>query len=137
MQILSLEAGRARDLARRLGDEPHQRHGGHRLAAARFTDDGQRLAFFDMEGDAVDRAVDTLGGAEMGLQILDFEQRHRIRTSFLEPFHCEISSRLCAHRGLTAKRSNSPKALYKVFAMRGSSASRRPSPTRLTASTVT
>jgi hypothetical protein len=40
-----------------------------------------------MEGDAVDRAVDTLGGAEMGLQILDFQQCHRIRTSFLELLH--------------------------------------------------
>jgi hypothetical protein len=40
-----------------------------------------------MEGDAVDGAVDTLGGTEMGLQILDFEQRHRITTSFLEPVH--------------------------------------------------
>src|SRR3979490_2642972 len=81
-QILALEADRARDLAWGLRDEPHERHGGDRLAAAGFTDDGQRLAFVDMEGDAVDRAVDTLGGAEMGLQILDFQQCHRIRTSF-------------------------------------------------------
>jgi hypothetical protein len=29
-----------------------------------------------MERDAVHRAIDTLGGAEMGLQILDFEQCH-------------------------------------------------------------
>ena len=83
-QILALEADGARDLARGLGDQPHQRHGGDRLAAAGFTDDGQRLAFVDVEGDAVDGAVDTLGGTEMGLQILDFEQCHRIRTSFLE-----------------------------------------------------
>src|SRR5258705_9479983 len=34
-----------------------------------------------MEGDAVDRPVDTLGRAEMGLQVLDFEQRHQIKTS--------------------------------------------------------
>src|SRR5712675_2459275 len=81
-QILSLEADSARDLARGLGDQPQQRHGGDRLAAAGFTDDGQRLALVDMEGDAVDGAVDTLRRAKMGLQILDFEQCHRIRTSF-------------------------------------------------------
>src|ERR1700682_386016 len=83
-QILSLEADGARDLARRLGDEPHQRHRGDRLAAAGFTNNGQGLAFVDMEGDAVDGAVDTLRGTEMGLQILDFEQWHRIRLSFLK-----------------------------------------------------
>jgi hypothetical protein len=33
-----------------------------------------------MEGDAVDRPVDTLGRSKMGLQIIDFEQRHQIRT---------------------------------------------------------
>ncbi len=77
-QILSLEADRARDLAWGLRDEPHERHGGDRLAAAGFTDDGQRLAFVDMEGDAVDRAVDALRGTEMSLQILDFEQCHQI-----------------------------------------------------------
>ncbi len=82
-QILSLEADGARDPARGLGDEPHERHGGDRLAAAGFTDNGQRLAFVDVEGDAVDGAVDTLRRAEMGLQILDFEQCHRTTTSFL------------------------------------------------------
>ena len=103
-QIPALEADRARDLARRLGDQPHQRHRGDRLAAAGFADDGERLALVDMEGDAVDRAVDALGRAEMGLQILDFEQ-------------------------VPSDQS--------LLAMRGSSASRRPSPSRLTASTVT
>jgi hypothetical protein len=34
-----------------------------------------------MKGDAVDGAVDTLGRTEMRLQIMDFEQRHQIRTS--------------------------------------------------------
>jgi hypothetical protein len=58
-----------------------------RMSDMAVTDDGQRLAFVDIEGDAVDGAVDTLGGTEMGLQILDFEQCHRIRPSFLEPVH--------------------------------------------------
>src|SRR5712671_5807813 len=113
-QILSLEADGARDPARGLGDEPHQRHRGNRLAAAGFTDNGQRLAFVDVEGDAVDGAVDTLRRTEMGLQILDFEQCHRIRTLFPDLV-----------------------VLYRPLAIRGSSASRRPSPSRLTASTVT
>jgi hypothetical protein len=98
-QIPSLEADGARDLAWRLGDEPHERHGGDRFAAAGFTDDRQRLAFVDMERDAVDRAVDTVGGTEMGLQILDFEQRHRIRTSFLGWSLRQKSAHLCCtHR---------------------------------------
>ena len=37
----------------------------------------------DLEGDAVDRAVDAVRRAEMGLQVLDLEQRHRIRPSLL------------------------------------------------------
>ncbi len=81
-QILALEADRTRDLARRLGDQSHQRHRSDRLAATGFTDDGQRLAFVDVEGDAVDGAVDALGGTEMSLQIFDFEQCHRIRDSW-------------------------------------------------------
>ena len=81
-QILALEADRTRDLARGLGDEPHQGHRRDRLAAAGFTDDGQRLAFVDVKGDAIDGPVDTLGGPEMGLQIMDFEQCHRIRDSW-------------------------------------------------------
>ena len=81
-QILALEADRARDLARGLGDQPHQRHRSDRFSAAGFADDGQRFTFVDMKGDAVDRPVDTLGGTEMSLQIFDFEQRHRIRDSW-------------------------------------------------------
>ena len=75
-QICSLETDRTRELARRLRDEPHQRHRGDRLAAAGFTDDGQSLAFVDMEGSAINCTVDTLGGTEMDLQIVDFEQCH-------------------------------------------------------------
>ena len=95
---------RAGDLARRLGDQPQDRHRGDRLAAAGFADDGQRLAGVDVEGDAVDRADRRRPGVrEMGLEVLDFEQRHRAQSR---------------------------------FGQRGSSASRRPSPSRFTASTV-
>jgi hypothetical protein len=34
-----------------------------------------------MKGHAVDSPVDSLRRTEMGLQIIDFEQRHQIRTS--------------------------------------------------------
>src|SRR4030088_2816224 len=43
--------------------------------------DSPPIALVDLEGHAIDRAVNAVGRAEMGLQILDFEQRHRIRTS--------------------------------------------------------
>src|SRR4029079_4772421 len=118
-EIGSLEADRACDLAGGLGDQSHQRHRGDRLAAAGFADDGERLAFTDMEGDTVDGAVDTLRGAEMGLQALDFEQCHRIRTHWTRTLPWSFA----AHE--------------RCFASGGWSASRRPSPTRLTASTVT
>src|SRR6267143_2425474 len=118
-QILTLEANGTRDLARGLGNEPHQRHRGDRFAAAGFSDDRQRLTFVDMEGDAVDRPVDTLGRSKMGLQVLDFEQRHQIKTSSESRYALFLIM------------------LYKLLAIRGSSASRRPSPSRLTASTVT
>ena len=38
-----------------------------------------RLAGIDLERHALDRADDAVGVREMGLQILDFEQRHPLR----------------------------------------------------------
>ena len=73
------------------------------LPQPELADDRQRLAGLDVEGEAVDGAVDAVRRAEVRLQVLDLEQGHGDQ------------SRL---------------------AMRGSSASRRPSPSRLTASTV-
>ena len=66
---------RAGDLAGRLGDQAQDRVGGDGLAAAALADHRQRLARLDVEGDAVDGAVDAVRGAEMGLQVLDLEQR--------------------------------------------------------------
>ena len=80
-QVLALEADRPGDLARRLRDEPQDGHGGHGLAAAALAHDGQRLAGRDLEGHAIDRAVDPVRRAEMGLQVLDFEQCHGSRAS--------------------------------------------------------
>src|SRR5215471_18102940 len=54
-----------------------------------------------MEGNAVDGAVDTLRGAEVGLQILDFEQCHRLKT--LSPPHI-IGPWPCAGRARHASR---------------------------------
>jgi hypothetical protein len=59
--------------------------GGHRFPAAAFADDREGLAFLHIEGDPVDGAVDAVRGAEMGLQILDLEERHHTPVS-LQPF---------------------------------------------------
>ena len=75
-QVDAAEADGARDLAGRLGDQAQDGVGGHRLAAARFTHHRQRLALLDVEGDAVDRPVHPVRGAEVRLQVLDLEQRH-------------------------------------------------------------
>ena len=58
----------AYDGARRR-DEPHDRQARHRLAGARFADDGDRLAAPDVEADAVDGPHDAVLGAEMRLQV--------------------------------------------------------------------
>ncbi len=78
----------------------------HALAAAGFADDAQRLAGTDRERHAVDGARDPVLGEELGLEALDLEQGR-------------------SHRSPHMRR-----------AMRGSRRSRRPSPTRLTASTT-
>ncbi len=54
-----------------------------------------RLAGIDVEGQALDRAHHAVRRAEMGLQVLDFEQRHRRYSRF-------------ARRGSSASRSPSP-----------------------------
>ena len=71
-QIPALKADRAGDLARRLGNEPQDRHGGDGLAATAFADDRERLTGGDVERDAVDRAVDTVRRPEMRLEVFDF-----------------------------------------------------------------
>ena len=102
-ELLALELDRARGDATGLRrDQPQDRHGRHRLAAAGFAHDAQRLAARHVERHAVDRAHDSVQGAELGVEIANFENR--------------------AHSRL---------------ASRGSSRSRRPSPSRFTARTVT
>ena len=45
------------------------------LAAARLADDPEGLAGIDGRGNAVDRPHHPAGGEEMGLQMVDFEER--------------------------------------------------------------
>ena len=77
-QIPPLEADCAADDAagRRL-DQPQDRQRGDALAAAGFADDAQRLAGAQRKRDAVDRAHDAVAGEEIGLQIVDLENRVR------------------------------------------------------------
>ena len=102
-EIAALEPDRAGDLAGRLGDEAQDRVRGDGLAAAALADDRQRLAFLDLEGDAVDGAVDAVRGPEMGLQILDVEQRHRSRS----PLPCADRGRRAARRRGDSRRAPS------------------------------
>ena len=61
----------ADDLSRRFRDQPHHREIRHRFAAARFADDAERLALFQLERDPVNRLDDAVFGLEIGLQVVD------------------------------------------------------------------
>ena len=62
------------DLARRVGDEPHERERRDRLARAGLADDAQRLLAVEREADAVD-GLDHAGvGEEVGREVLDREK---------------------------------------------------------------
>ncbi|MNT37139.1 hypothetical protein D3C72_1732600 [compost metagenome] len=52
-------------------NQAHQRHHGHRLARAGFTDNGQNLAFVDCQVETIDHRH-RAGIAEAHIQILDF-----------------------------------------------------------------
>ena len=51
------------------------------LPQPELADDGERLAGFQAERDAIDGAVDALRRAEVRLQVLDLEQGHRVLVS--------------------------------------------------------
>src|SRR5690606_16251576 len=61
------------DLARRAGDQAHDRRGRHALAATGLADDAQRLPLVDVHRDAVDGVDDAGASEELRLQILDFK----------------------------------------------------------------
>ena len=76
-EVAALEAGlRRRSCPAAPGSRRRIDMRGDRLAAAALADDRERLALLDIERDAVDRAVDAVRRAEMGLQVVDLEQRH-------------------------------------------------------------
>src|SRR6266699_1918233 len=56
-----------------VGQQLHDRHGGHALAAAGLADQPQRLALLDPEGDPVDRAHHVIALSDVGPQVLDFQ----------------------------------------------------------------
>src|SRR5436305_1712494 len=76
-----------------------------------------------MERQPLDRADDAIRRGEMGLQVFDFKQG--------------LSALRTGEKVLSALRTGERRHGYSRFARRGSSASRSPSPSRLTASTVT
>ena len=62
------------DLARRLGDQAHERQGGHALAAAALAHDAERLFLVQIERDIVDRFDHPVLGEKLGLEVFDLEQ---------------------------------------------------------------
>ena len=58
-------------------EDAHHRIGGDRLAGARFTDNGQRLAFGDGEIDMLDRAHGAAPRGELDGEVMHREQRQR------------------------------------------------------------
>ncbi len=57
------------------GDQPDDRHRGHAFAAAAFADQAERFAARNAQRDIIDRADHALVGVEIGLQVLDIDER--------------------------------------------------------------
>ena len=79
-ELLALEADAAADFGV-FRQQAHERHHGHRLAAAGFADQAEGRAGFERKAHVAHR----IGRAAMGLQphvqVVDFEQRHFISSS--------------------------------------------------------
>jgi hypothetical protein len=76
-EVDAVEDGRAAlDAAGGLRDEAHDRVARHGFAGAGFADDPERLAAFEGEADAVDRAIDAVASVETGAEVGDGEERH-------------------------------------------------------------
>ena len=64
------------------GEQAHDRHRGHRLAAAGLADDADRLARLDLEAQAVDGVDGAAAQPDLRLEVVDLEQvRHRRQRS--------------------------------------------------------
>ena len=74
-QVAALEVRRAVRDAAGARQDPEQRQRGDALPAAGFSDDPERLAGSDVEGDAVDGVDDPATRPEADLEVLDGEQR--------------------------------------------------------------
>ena len=79
-QVGAVEADLACHLGT-LGQQAHQCERGHRLAAARLSDDPQGLTALECELDPAHRTGRTGRGVEDDLEPADLEQAHRLRTS--------------------------------------------------------
>ncbi len=97
------------DPAGRIGDEPQQRQRSCALAAAALPDQREDFTFVQVERHAIDRGDDTSLGREFDCEIAHAEQR---------------LGRGLRHRCTQRRTRLAPRS-------RGSSASRRPSPTKL------
>jgi hypothetical protein len=74
-QVLAVESDRAACLdPTRRPNEPENREPGDRFPAAGFTDEAERLATRNVEGDAIDGTRDSRGGVEIRPQVGDGEE---------------------------------------------------------------
>ena len=82
-----------RDFPGKPWQQPHDRERRYRLAGPGLADDGDHLAAVDGEADALDGAHDAPRGAELGVQVVDFEER-RSRLRPRVPQCAQIVTRL-------------------------------------------
>ena len=78
-QIFAIEVDRTADDFRiGLRRQPQDRHGRHRLAAARLADKTEALAGVQAETHPIDRLVEPAAAAQMRFEIPDLQQRHPV-----------------------------------------------------------
>ena len=76
-QVHAIEhRGAAFDASGRLGDETHEREARHGFARAGFADDAEDLAAFEMEADAVHRAINAAARVKISAKVGDRQNRH-------------------------------------------------------------
>ena len=109
----------ALDLSRRHRDKTHDGHGGHGLTGAGLTDDAKGFAAIERVGHTVDSANDAILGMEIHLKVIDLEQMLALGNRLVLQVHIVL---VLLHP-------------YASFILT-SRASRRPSPSRVKASTV-
>ena len=75
-EFAAIETNRPGDDAPGLPEQPHHRHGGHRLAAPGFPDEADRASGVHLEADAAhDGEVASARGGELDREVRDLEQR--------------------------------------------------------------